>query len=409
MEDVRISSRFRASLPALLFLFLVLLVPAVARGGWDARVLIGTEALRKDLPSLPAAGEEVTLFSPEDHLPDLFLPLHKEKRVGSLVVVVPSDSPLEEENLSAWKKYVTGLSPGADNLFVLRDGALEGKVDGLPVRVVPIQGWKGGAGNGPVVLDLSFLTAMYMDEVRTPFVDLPRKFLATIEDRGFDPSRLRLWVADRDRIPLAHGYLPNLMAEMVRNPGAFRGEIPRKWRELRQGEYLAFFSAYEEAVPHLQKYLEEEPEDPSVLFLLAQLHFVDREIERGLRFLRRAFKADAYYIRGYQEAALQFFRKGELENAERVLRAGLLQDPSTPDLKQGLAYVFLEQAKKLLPRDPPGAEARFAEIGGIGLGDDFLRRIRTQWEKEKAAPEGKAPPPAGMSPHGHGLPGGRED
>lgn len=403
MEVVQISSR---SPMRLLVVFLLFLVPVGTEAGWDARVLIGTEALRKDLPSLPAAGEEVTLFGPEDHLPDLFLPLHKEKRAGSLVVVVPSDTPLEEENLSAWKKYVAGLSPGADNLFVLRDGALEGEVDGLPVRVVPIQGWKGGAGNGAVVLDLSFLTAMYKDEVRTPFVDLPRKFIATIEDRGLDPSRLRLWVADRGRVPLAHGYLPKLVSEIARNPGAFRGEIPRKWRELRQGEYLAFFSAYEEAVPHLQMYLEEEPEDPSVLFLLAQLHFVDREIERGLRFLRRAFKADAYYIRGYPEAALQFFRKGELESAERVLRAGLLQEPSTPELKQGLAYVLLEQAKKLLPGDPPGAEARFAEIGAIGLGDDFLRQIRAQWEKEKAAPGEKTRPPAGMSPHGHDHIGG---
>jgi tetratricopeptide (TPR) repeat protein len=260
-----------------------------------------------------------------------------------------------------------------------------------------------------VVLDLSFLPPMYKDEVRTPFVDLPRKLLATIEDRGLDLSRLRLWVADRDRVPLAHGYLPNLASEMVRNPGSFRGEIPRKWRELRQGEYLAFFSAYEEAVPHLQKYLEEVPEDPSVLFLLAQLHFVDREIERGLRFLHRAFKADAYYIRGHREAALQYFRKGELENAERVLRAGLLQDPFTPDLKQGLAYVLLEQAKKLLPLDPSGAEARVAEIDAVGVGDDFLRQVRAHWEKEKTAPGEMAPPPAGMSTHGHGLPGGRAE
>jgi hypothetical protein len=374
----------------------VLLLPSVISAEDRNGVEVGVEALRNDILFSHPSLHDIVLFSPDDHLADLFLPLHREKKISALMVVVPSENSLTGENLAAWRSYISTLSPGSDNLFLLREGTL----DGFLVRVVSVKDWKGKPGNGPVILDLAFLLAMYQNEIRTPFVDLPRKFLSTLDDRKVDISRIRPWVVRRDLIPLAYGYLPKLIGEMVQTPSAFRKDLPRKWRELRRAEYLAFFSANEEAIPHFEKYRKEEPEDPSILFKLAQMHFVDREIERGMRYLHRAFKADAYYIRGYSESALNFFRKGEFENAERVLRAGLLSDPQNPDLKQGLGRILLEQAKKLLPENLSAAEERFSEAASVGLTNDFITQLKDEWERAKEAPPKSRPPPRGM-PAGH--------
>lgn len=381
---------------AALILFVCSFLPAAAESGKSVCVKMGLEVLREELFASGTATREIVLFGPEDHLTDLFLPLHRENRVGSVVVVVPSETSLNGENLSVWKKYVAPLSSASDNVFLLSEGALEGKIHGLGVRVVSIRDWKGSAGEGPAILDLSFLLAIYKDELRTPFADLPRKFLATIEDRNLHLSRLILWTADRDAIPLGRGYLPKLVEEAVRNPKMFREDLPPKWGELRQAEYLAFLSAFDEATVHFEKYLKENPEDPSVLYQIAQMHFVDREIERGMRFLQRAYKADFFYIRAYSETALRFFRAGKLDNAERVLRAGLLQEPGNPELRKGLAYVLLGQARKFLPADPETAGNRFSEIDALGLPEEILRPIRAEWDQAKTAPPPTEQPPQGL-------------
>ncbi len=385
-------------LSGVLFGLSVVLAGSFAGAGDSQRVVTGIDALRAEIGVAPAAARDVLLFSPDDHLADLFLPLRRENWVDSFVLVVPSESPISDENVAAWKDYAGTLSPGADNAFILRDGGLEGMIEGLSVRIAGIRDWQRGPGRGPVILDLAFLVAMYKDEVRTPFVDLPRKFMATLEDRKVDPSRLRLWIADRAGIPLAWGYLPRLAEEVARNPSAFRGEIPAKWNALRHGEYLAFFGAHEEAAARFEEYLKDAPEDPAVLFRLAQLGFLDREIERGLGFLRRACKADAYYVRGYAESALRFFRRAEFEDAERIVRAGLLIEPSSLELKEGLAHALLGQAKVLLSGDAALAEARFSEIAALGLPEDVLAEIRRQWSEAKSAPPASVRPPAGMPP-----------
>lgn len=185
--------------------------------------------------------------------------------------------------------------------------------------------------------------------MRTPFVELPRKFLATIEDRKGDVSRVRGWIAERDALPLGYGYLTKLVGEMLQHPAEFRMGLPAKWNALRPGEYLAFFAAYEEVLPRFEEYLKAEPEDGSVLVKLARYSFVDGEIERGLRYLARAVKADPYCIRAYSVGAGNYLEKGEIENAERLLRAGLRLAPDVPELEKNLERLLEQRASGTLP------------------------------------------------------------
>lgn len=330
-------------------------------------------------------GGEVLVFTPADRLFDVFLPIRRDKGLERLTVVVPGERPFAEENLSAWKEYLFRMAAGRGDAFSLDGGALAGTIEGLAVRIVPVGQWRRPPRGGTVILDLSFLPALYQDEVRTPFVELVRKFLATLDDRKMDVSRVRPWVAAREEIPLAYGYLGKLMTEVIRAPAAFRKGLPPKWEELRLGEYFAFFSAFEDAAAHFENYLREEPEDPAVLFRMAMMRFVDREIEQGLRYLHRAFRSDPFYARGYHEAAMHYAERGDLAKAERILRAGLLGDTANAELKGALARVLLEEAKRMLSRDSGEAESRFAEVAALGLPAEAVERLRAEWEKAKAA------------------------
>lgn len=349
-------------------------------------VPVGLEALRERISASSSPSGSVLLFSANDLLPVLFLPLHGEGKVASLTVVVPSDTPFTAQELDSWKSYVAAFSPGSDNGFVLEAGSMTGRIDGLAVRVHPLKEWRDPPKEGPVILDIAFLLARYEDEIRTPVPDLPRTFLEMLDGRKIDPSRLLPWVADRREIPLERGYLPKLVAELARDPGAFRDGLPAKWRALKTGEYLAFLGMYEQSVSHFEGFLKEEPEEPSVLLRIAFTRFVDGDADRGLRFLLRAYNADPYYVRGYAAAGFTLFAKGELGTAERVVRAGLALDPDFLDLKMGLARILLAQAKKRLRNDPAAAEARFREIGSIGLPQDLLDPLTSEWEEAKNPP-----------------------
>lgn len=380
---------------ALFFAFAAL--PAAAS---TAPTVVGADALRALLGQDSPRPRTVLLFSPSDHLVDLFLALHEEGRVGALTVVAPAEEAFTPENLAAWRSHVSRIAPAAENSFSLRDGAIAGEVAGMKVSVVPVRDWRGSPEADPIVLDLAFLFAMYTDEVRTPFLELPRKFLATLDDRKADIARVVPWTASREDVPLAWGYVHKLLGEMVRNPDVFRRGLPGKWAELRQGEYLAYLAAFERAIPHFDSYLEAEPEDPAVLYRIAMMHFIDRAIERGVRYLHRASAADGYYVRGYERAADYLLRERDPDAAERIARAGLLSAPSDPGLNMALARVLLEQARKLFRTSAPQAESRFAEALALTLPDGAVSELRAEWERSKSALSAPGQP-GPRTPPGH--------
>lgn len=383
----------------LLFLMIVAGV-AIAGGSAGATVEIGTEAIRNSIGASPVGRADVLLFSPADHLQDLFLPLKRAGKIGRLDLVIPGQGILRGENLAAWKRYVSGISPGADNGFQLDNGTIVGEIDGLHVSVIPVARWKMVPLTGPVIFDLSFLFGMYQDEVRTPFIDLPRRLLATLDDRKVPLPSVILWAANREEIPLSYGYIMKLAVEMFSGPENFRKGLPRKWEELRQAEHFAFFSAYEEASNHFDNYLKEEPEDPSVLYKIALMRFVDRDVEQGLRFLRRASRADRYYIRAYVEVAGNYMEKREFDHAERVLLAGLVVEPNDGGLKIALANVIVEQARKIFRGDPNAAEQRFQETKDLALPKDVREKMIAEWERIKTSPPEEVAP-SGPMPGGH--------
>lgn len=355
-------------------------------------VSTGADALKEACFSSVSLPGEVLLFSPNDHLSDLFLPLHADGRLKGLTLVVPSEKSFTEQDLASWKSYTERLFPGTDNAFSLNDGAFSGEIRGLRVTVFPLKGWDGRFGKGTVVLDLSFFESLHKDEARTPFTEIPVRFLGMLADRKIDPSRIHPWLADRSALPLEHGYLPGLVISILQAPETVRKGLPPRWRSLKTGEYLAWLAMTEQAVAHFEKYLVDDPDEPSVLFRIALLHFDVGDATKGLRFLHRAHKADGYYIRGYADAAFLLFRKGDLSAAERVVRAGLYVDPAFPDLKFALGRILLAEAKKMLHDNPAAAEERFSEIEKTGISGDAADALGKEWEAAKAAPS-SAPAP----------------
>lgn len=348
--------------------------------------------------------DEAVFLSPEDHIPDLFLPARKDGRLGGVTVVFPREAEFGEADLGAFRGYLSGIAAGGDNSFSLRAGAIEGSIAGLKVRIVPATRWENAAPSGPVIVDLAFILAAYRDEVRTPYPDLVRKTLALLASRNIDPGRLFPWISDREEIPLERAYLPKLVAEAFRDPAKFRSGLPPKWEALKLGEHLAYLGYYEQAIAHFDLFLKEDPGEPAIHLRIAYMRLVDRDAEGGLRSLHRAYLADPYFIRGYSAAAFACFGRGDLETAERVIRAGLRQEPGFTDLKVGLGRILLAQAKKMLGTDPGEARKRYAEIAALELPPEIEQQLRKGWEEAQAPPASGGGGPPGLPP-GHGSGG----
>ena len=326
----------------------------------------------------------MVFLSMEDHLPDLFLPAWKGGRIGAVTIVFPQEAEFGGADIDAFRRYLSGLAPGADNSFFLRDGGIEGDLAGLKVRIVPFTVWREAPPSGPVIVDLAYILAAYRDEIRTPYTDLVRKTLDLLASRNIEPHRLFPWVSDREVIPIERAYLTELVNEAFRDPAKFRSGLPAKWEALKMGEHLAYLGLYEQAITHFDLFMRENPGEPSIHLRIAYMRLMDRDVEGGLRSLHRAWLADPYFLRGYSAAAFACYGRGDLETAERVIRAGLRQEAGFPDLKAGLGRILLAQAKKMLAIDPVEARKRYAEIVPLELPPEIDRQLRKEWEEAVA-------------------------
>jgi len=229
-----------------------------------------------------------------------------------------------------------------------------------------------------LLLDPDFFLPIYENEVRGGMIDLSMKLYRSIVEAHAD--RFPLIVVEplsKPSFPLQWSYLDSLWTEIWQAPGAFRNDLPRKWKMRKDSEFLAEFGQFEEAAKILDEARPYFPKDGSIDFQLARMAFWDREVPVGIRYLNRAVKIDRRFLRGYSEFAEYLVSKERLPAAEMVLRAGLMVDKADPSLNTGLFRLLLERAEARKTTDPDEALADLEYALSLIVPDGMKLRART--------------------------------
>lgn len=330
---------------------------STARSGREAR-----EALEK---GLPGASGRVLLVSPHDYLGTLLIPLRRSGALKELVVLLPHDNVLTEENLGELRGFLEkgGIPDGDRTGFRLDNGSILGEIDGMPVRISTLTSLPRLEGEFLVVLDTAFLPAVYRNEVKTPMLGLARRFVLTLADRNVHgDSVVLLDAVGRVDFSLEQGFLAPLLREMIASPRDFTNAPPEKWRILGAAENAYFFAQYAEGMTLFREYLDKMPTDASACYKIALMAVRDLDVDLSLHWLVRAAEADPLYLRGFSEIARYLFRKELYEGAERVLLSGLSKGPKDPLLATNLAGLYLSRGEAFLEAGDKEAAFEFFNL-----------------------------------------------
>lgn len=336
------------------------------------------EALRRELPK--AAGRLI-LFSPHDYLAEIILPLHREGVLQDLVAVLPAEGMLTPASRDGVRAFLEAGGVAGDDraTFVADNGTVTGRIGRLSVVLCTPKGLRRPEMESVVALDTAFLAAMYRDDVKTPMVALARKLVATMRARLVTASAVVIFDASgRPDFPLDFGYLPTLLKEIVSAPESFAAAPPEKWRLLAAAETGYFFMQFQLAAPLYARFLELAPGEPSACYRLAWMAARDLEVDAALPWLARA-ASDPPYRRGYAEIAEYLFRKGRVDGAERVLRAGLAAFPKDPVIATNLAGLYLASGVAAGDAGDLTVAARFFDAAAKVEGADplLIRKARS--------------------------------
>jgi len=356
------------------------------------------EAARVEIgKALPGAGGRLFSVSPKALLKDLYLPLGQDGLCRELDVLLPSESAMTDADLEEVRRNLAqaGLPNEGRASFRLEDGVVRGVMQGMPVRLFPINRIPGMKGqNRVVLLDPSFLHVLYRNEVSTPIVELAWKLIVTLRSRGIlGRDIVLLDLPPGDDPSLRYGFLPALLGEMIASPSAFAAGLPETWDLLQQAETAFFFAQYPEATLLYRKYLERNPGDASACYKIARMAIMELDFDMGLQWLNRAAAKDPGFARAFVEAAEYLGKKNLLDPAERILRGGVAAVPGDARVATSLAsFLIMRGIRFRESGDPEEATAYFGMAAKVEGADPAVReKAAGLWKGEGGSPPATPP------------------
>jgi tetratricopeptide (TPR) repeat protein len=308
------------------------------------------DAILRLKTDLPESRGSLVIVSGQDLIPGVFMPLFRSGELKRLLVVLPIERGLLPEELETLKKSWENYGTTAEDLKSLHldNGVVRGTFLGKPFSYAPVTNIPDGDGVTLVAIDIAFPVALFLDEVRTPIVELPIRLVRTLEKRKVEARRVHLWDSTgRGDISLEYGFIPRLLADLVKNPeSALSGDSGEKWATLGEAEHARFFVQYPEAEALYRKYLSYDPKDPSACYKMAFLSSRTEGIDASLEWVAKAVDLDAAYADAYQDLAVYAFKKGLIEDTEKVLVAGLKKLPENGVLATSLVEALIAKAKE---------------------------------------------------------------
>ncbi len=333
-------------------------------------------------------------------LSELYLPLARSGRLKELFLLIPGGEAMKPDEVTGIRERLAeaGVSRTNQETFRLEDGSVRGVMNGVSVRIFPVTRVPAGVGKGAVVfIDPEFLLSLYRNEVGTPVVELARKLVVTLRDRGVRSEDVFLAsLPPSDDASLRYAFLEILLREMIASPATFEESLPEKWEILQKAETASFFAQSAEAALLYRRYLEIEPRDASACYKIAMAAVRDLDDDLALHWLHRAAAIDARFVRGFMSASDYLAKRRLFDPAERILRAGTAAFPRNGPLSTAFAAFLLMRGESTLARgNAAGAQEYFGMAAAVEGADravvDAAKRRLDPEPSSSGAQEGEEP------------------
>lgn len=121
---------------------------------------------------------------------------------------------------------------------------------------------------------------------------------------------------------------------------------PQEWRDYAIGRFYFFNGDKKRAEEEFRKALENPQTSSEVLIEMGKLFLSVGDWGKGEEFIRKAVEkhpsASSYYLLGQC-----LYLQGKLKEAEETLQKALELDPTNPYVLNDLAYIWVDQGKRL--------------------------------------------------------------
>jgi tetratricopeptide (TPR) repeat protein len=253
----------------------------------------------------------------------------------SITWIVPDDRIVTQKKINGFKNYLEKKlkDRGSDDSqidLVLKEGNIQGKIDGFMVEIIPVNKQNNSridkSKNSVIFADTSFPFYLYKNEVSTPMIRLLLSFGANLSD--YVSHGIRVYIFDNDKsLPPKYRYFAKYLDEILKNPGLVGKDIPHNWWLRANAEYLESFFQLDEA---LQNYIEASeimPNDPALYYQIAYLQAKTGK-DGYFKNLKTAYELERSLFDGYIDIAFVLEKNNKINEALSLLKYAQKLDPN---------------------------------------------------------------------------------
>jgi hypothetical protein len=260
--------------------------------------------------------------------------------------IMPTPGNIEELSVEIFRSQMMQndtLSDEEAGSLTLREGIFSGTVRGVPFHAVHPQADIKVSGPAVFHFDLSYLSALYKGEIKTPIFPLVYQTLKHLRDQQIETVAASFSYSQIiGEVALGSRFLGDVFNQLFAQPERLDKNMPVLWTQRANALYLPNMMMFDEARKLLLQMADAQPDDASLHYAL---YMVSRETSSNrsvaLRHLADAVQRDPVYAYEYLSLAPIAREKGFPDEALRVLSLANQANPDNP-------FMTLELARALI-------------------------------------------------------------
>jgi hypothetical protein len=256
--------------------------------------------------------------------------------------IMPTPGNIEELSVEIFRSQMMQndtLSDEEAGSLTLREGIFSGTVRGVPFHAVHPQADIKVSGPAVFHFDLSYLSALYKGEIKTPIFPLVYQTLKHLRDQQIETVAASFSYSQIiGEVALGSRFLGDVFNQLFAQPERLDKNMPVLWTQRANALYLPNMMMFDEARKLLLQMADAQPDDASLHYAL---YMVSRETSSNrsvaLRHLADAVQRDPVYAYEYLSLAPVAREKGFPDEALRVLFLASKANPDNPLMTLALA------------------------------------------------------------------------
>lgn len=269
--------------------------------------------------------------------------------IGELIFVQPTTRKIDQFSLANFQQraFEAGfLSEQEARALQMKDGAIRGRVRGIPFRCVHPDALP--ALRRPVIvhIDLGYFKDLFVNDVKTPLYNLLHQTVLSIRDSRWQSLAATLSYSNQEvNFSLETRFLISNLASLIQHPELLTNGTPPSWKARADSRFARAMFAETTADELTTQAVDLAPDDPDALYALSMQKFAQQDPDEGFALLDRAVAQDPGYALAYIELADTAVEKGRQDKAEELLNKAAQTFTVNPFLRIALADLLIQRKR----------------------------------------------------------------